>query len=159
VYASQVNLGGDDLGAYALLDLYPQRLSRMTFALHWDDMGPVYGSPYDRLARVPIVKAWVTPAELFSGDVIPMLRRMITPLKDRVRERNVQVLRERAAWKKDKSAQMAEQMRWQAQKSYDKPNAFAKKHLTKAEKSILDGTWREKVAERKPLEASPLGMI
>lgn len=159
VYASQAGLSENDPGAYALLDLYPQRLARMSFQLHWDDMGPVYGSPYDRLQRVPIVKAWVSPTKLFNGDCVPMLRHMIMPLAKRIREANEKVLKEREAWRRNLAGEMAERMVWDAHHSPHSSKKVARKHLTRSEKESLSGAWRERVIHKKPLEASILGMV
>ena len=150
--------GSDADGRFALLDLYPAPLAARTLELRWDDMGPVYGSDYDRLARVPIVKGWFTPKEVFGGYVIPALRRMLTPLVDRVRKANEQHARDRKSERKDLAGQMGEELYWKAQRSSTPGPTIADKHITKEEKARVNGDWEASVPDDEPALPSALGV-
>lgn len=150
--------GSDTDGRFALLDLYPAPLAARSFELHWEDRGPVYGSPYDAMMRVPIVKGWFHPQHVYSGELVRDLRRMRSSLVERVRKHNEKRIREEQARKKDLAGEAGEELYWNAQKSNHTGPIVAKKHLSKQEKAVLSGDWREHVPEEKPMLPSGLGM-
>ena len=76
----------ENRGCFALLQLYHARDATHTYLTPWDGHGPVYGKPYDLLARTPIWVTTFTKQEVFSGDVLGEVKKMLTPLKDRYLE-------------------------------------------------------------------------
>lgn len=55
-------------GKFALLQLYVRVDAERTFyGEPWNDRGPVFGRPYDRLARLPVMLTMIAPAHVLNG--------------------------------------------------------------------------------------------
>jgi hypothetical protein len=75
-------------GYWALIQLYSQRDSRHTMLEPWNERGPIYGKPFDRLSRIPIYVIDVQKDDIY--DLPFLLKRWITPIKDRVTQSEIE---------------------------------------------------------------------
>lgn len=73
----------ENRGCFALLQLYHKRDADNTYLTLWDARGPVFGKPYDPLVRHPVWVTSFTKQQVFSGDVIGEVKKMLAPLKER----------------------------------------------------------------------------
>lgn len=127
-------------GKFALVQLYHWRDAAETFyGDPWGDRGPIFGRPYDRLQRVPIMLTLIDPEDVFSGKVVAMLKRWCTPIRERV----MLAAREKGAEYQSQVNDLAEAggdyLHWTAQKSTDRPPVVPQKDLTEDDKAVLRG--------------------
>ena len=144
--------------AFAILDLYPAHLAKTTFREHWDGKGPVFGSDYDRLARVPIWIAEVSPADVFSGAVIGTVKRFATPFKKRLEQSWRQRQAERKREFKERAGAQGEHFYWAARKSPHSGNVIAKKFVPSHERAICAGDFELSIDREKMPPPNPMGL-
>lgn len=135
--------GPEDLNAgyFSLLQLYHKRDADVTFLVPWEDRGPVYGKEYDRLTRVPIWLANITKEEMFSGDVIDMLKRWMIPMSKRKTDSEIAKGKEVTSAIKDIARDKADYLMWKAREtSGEGAPVIANKFLTRDDVETLNGT-------------------
>lgn len=148
-------------GAFAVLDLYPRALAEQSFEAWWDDSGPVFGSSYDPLQRIPIIKKWYTPIQVFNGDVVGWVKHASRTDKQfarYIRERNERLIKERTDARKDMAGELGEELYWRGQRGTEPVPTIPDKDVTAADKAKLDGSWEGNAAPEKPIEAGGVGM-
>lgn len=147
-------------GTFMLLELVQSRRRNATFRTAWDDRGPIYGSAFDRLMMVPLMVYDIAPEDVFSGAVVSLLRRWMTPIKPRLEQTEKQQRAETRAEIREMAEAAGSEMYWKAQRGLDDgavPIRPANKFLTQKEKDLLTGDW-----ERKPepeTHVSPLAVV
>jgi len=142
---------------FAIIDLYPQRLASQTYRERWGDNGPVFGTDYDRLARVPIWIDEVSPGEVFSGRVIRRVARYKTSLRDRARRAWSKRQAGRRHHLRESAGEQGQYLRWRANKSPHSGTTIADKHITKSEKAIAAGDYELKTGSEKMPPLNPMG--
>lgn len=134
-------------GSFALIQLYHQRDASRTFFTPWNATGPVFGTDYDRLARVPVYLADIEPQDVFSGACIPLIRRWMRPLKERVVEAQVAKGREYESSNQDLAEAQTDYMLWHASKSDMSDRTVTNSDLTAHDKAVLDGATKQDLTE------------
>lgn len=78
---------GLNLGSFALVQLYHRRDRERTCEETWtQEMGPIFGKPFDTERRIPVWKTDVDVASVFSGSFIEDIERWMTDLRRRIYE-------------------------------------------------------------------------
>jgi hypothetical protein len=128
-------------GQFFLLQLYHKRDASLTMHTHWDSAGPVWGSRYDLLGRVPVIIAPIKNEDVFNGRVIGLARDMTRPLKEQILQSYTEAGKDFDRDIDDLAEDMSS--RWMFKKK--DPNRewqpYANKFLTKTEKDILTENW------------------
>lgn len=149
----------DDLnrGAYYLIQLISQRAATIEFNEPWRDRGPVYGDPYDPLARVPFIMAGPFETDGFAdvpgedfwtwGSLVKTVRRMLEPVYERTVETAKEAAKTYDEQVHDLAGEMSEYLRWRANQTdatniRDRP----KDDLTDEDREVLSG---DKLAKAK----------
>lgn len=154
----------DDLnqGKFALVQLYHWKDAQETFyGDPWGDRGPIFGRPFDRLQRVPIMLTILDPKHVMTGALLcacrgcirspdqcfrcghrhegVVFRRWIMSIRDRVmagaRERGAQYQTEID----DLAEETGDYIHWRSQRSTFRPNVVPQKDLTAEDKAVLSG--------------------
>lgn len=125
--------------SFALLELYPARAVDHLLYERWNDKGPVYGSPYDPLAQVPVWLADFDPEEVQSMDFLDKVKRWLTPIKKRVRDSALAKGRELESTMRDTAGEYGEKLYRDAQRSCESGVPTPKKFLTDEDKKVLSG--------------------
>lgn len=71
-------------GFFMVLQLYHRRDAEHTLYQRWDKAGPIYGSDFDPLTWVPIIKFPVSPMDMCQGRVLPRLKEEMRPFRERI---------------------------------------------------------------------------
>jgi len=125
---------------FALIQLYHTRDSERTFfGDFWRGRGPVFGHSYDPLQKVPMLIAHVKPEEVFSGKVIPMVRRWLTPIKERTMASARKKGHEYQSQLNDLAEAGGDRLYWQAQRGTSSSTQIANKFVTEDDKALLRG--------------------
>ena len=126
-------------GSFFLLQLYHARDAALTMYCPWEDAGPVWGSRYDPLRRVPVIIQPMTTEEVCSGEVIRLLRKMMNSniTKDAVDSRAE--AGKQFQQEVDDVAEASGERARHARKKLDHAVPYAKKFLTQEEKDMLSG--------------------
>jgi len=124
---------------FAVLDLYPKRLADVTFKTLWEGRGPVFGSDYDHLQRIPIWIDEVSVEDVFSGKVTQIVKRLCKDIQERLNKTWQEEQESQRRTKKELAGAMGSHMYWNSQKSLNATNIIADKHISKAEKAIAAG--------------------
>lgn len=127
-------------GQFALLQLYHRRDAERTYyGDPWNDRGPVFGRPYDRLMRVPIMLHLIHPQDVFSGKVIFDVKRWMMPIRERVELAAV----ERGKAYQDEldnlAGEIGSEMYWSAHNGGSATINTPYKDLTAEDKAVLGG--------------------
>jgi hypothetical protein len=128
----------DDLnaGTFVLLQLYHARDASNTYLEHWNDKGPVYGKPYDRLSRVPVWVKNYSKEDVFSGKIIADIRTMVeTTVKERYVKSALEKGAEQAAKMKDLAGAAGEYV-WKRSQKRDNAMPNARKFIPKQQMEI-----------------------
>jgi hypothetical protein len=152
--------GPDELncGTFMLLELLPVRKDAHTFRSPWRDRGPVYGSHYDRLTQAPYMVYDVSPEDVFSGRVVALLRRWLTPIRDRTTKRNEAAAKEYRSTIRDMATEIGGDMYRKGQRDWDSGAPIvAKKFATQSDKDKLTGDWPR--PDDKPVPVSPMAVL
>lgn len=144
--------------AFAILDLYPAHLARRTFRELWDGKGPVFGSDYDRLQRVPIWIDEVSTEDVFSGAVVARVRRYATPLKQRLERSWKARQSERKREFRELAGAQGEHLYWSARKSPHSGKVLAQKFIPKRDKAICAGDFELSIDREKMPPVNPMGL-
>lgn len=143
---------------FAILDLYPARLAKGTFRELWDGKGPVFGRPYDHLARVPVWIYEVPPEEVFSGAVLARAKRFLTPLKPRLARSWQQRHRQRKRDFKERAGEQGSYLHWRARRSPHSGPQIAQKFIPRREKAIAAGDFRLRIDRETMPPVNPMGL-
>ena len=147
-------------GEFMLLELVAARKADRTFRSPWADSGPVYGSDYDRLSLVPMMVYDVSPEDVFSGRVVSLLKRWMSPIQERMDESHHA---RQKNWR-EQIHEMAEaagdELYWKAQRGQTEGAPIvAKKHITPEEKARVNGDWQASVAPEPPPPVAPVAVL
>lgn len=135
-------------GQFVVLQLYHQRDAKRTLLHPWNDQGPIFGSRFDPLQRVPIMVKSVTNEDVFSGRVLDLLKEWITPLKQRIDETEAETSRDLDRKYSDMAREHVSHLHHAAMKTgATRPKPVAKKYLTKREKDLLSGNVEKKMPQ------------
>ena len=126
-------------GAFAIVQLFSPRAATRMICEEWNTQGPLYGSRFDKLAFTPVWITNISKQDVFSGKVIALLSRWITPVQERLDEVNVQRGRDYESFIDDVSHEMGTELYKNAQKSSSTCRTVAKKHVTAEEKAKILG--------------------
>ena len=133
-------------GQFVVLQLYHQRDAKRTLLQHWDHRGPVFGSYFDPLQRVPIMVKSVANEDVFSGAVLDHLKEWCQPLKPRLDECEAEANKTLDSKYTDMAHERISHMHHAANKTgATRPRPVARKFLTKADKNILMGNIEKKM--------------
>jgi hypothetical protein len=128
-----------NLGSFALVQLLKKRAADRTICERWNDQGPLFGSTFDSLIWTPVWISNVSKEDVCSGKVIPLLKRWITPIQERLDEVNIQRGRDYESMAESISHELGTEIFKQSQKSIDKPRYVARKHMPDSVKDKLSG--------------------
>jgi hypothetical protein len=117
----------------------------------------VFGTDYDRLARVPIWIDEVSPTEVFSGAVIRRVARYTSSLRDRARRTWSKHQAGRRRHLKESAGEQGQYLRWAAHKSPHAGKTVADKHISKAEKAITAGDYELRTGSEEMPPLNPMG--
>jgi hypothetical protein len=147
-------------GEFVLLDLIKARLIDKTFKEPWADRGPVYGPWFDPLARMPVMIKAYQPEEVFGGAIIADVKRLVTPLKPRLDKTWLAEERKYRDGISDLAGQMGSELYWRAHRNIEGGIAthLPNKCLTKKEKEVLTGEWKQHLPEAKPPPVSAVAL-
>jgi hypothetical protein len=140
--------GPDDLnpGQFVVLQLYHQRDAAQTLLQHWNNRGPVFGTKFDPLQRVPIMVKAVPTQAVFDGSVITLLREWIQPLKPRLDEAEAEATSNLDRQYTDMARERVSRMHHAANRTgATRPKPVARKFLTKRDRDILSGNVPKKM--------------
>lgn len=127
-------------GQFALLQLYHARDAARTFyGDPWGDRGPVFGRPYDRLMRVPIMLHLVHPRDVFSGRIVMDVRHWMKPIKQRVEEAALERGRDYQRKLDDLAGEIGSEMYWNSHNGGSATITAPYKDLTAEDKAVLGG--------------------
>ena len=128
-------------GKFALLQLYTARdASRTFYGDPWSDRGPIYGRPFDRLQRVPIMLTLVEPQDVFSGKIVADLKRWMKPIGQRMLASAREKGAEYQSQLDDLAGEAGEHLYWSSQQTgAARPPVVAQKFLTEHDKAVLAG--------------------
>jgi hypothetical protein len=163
-WVGQDRSGPDDelnKGKFALIQLYAVRDSERTyFGDAWNDRGPIFGKTYDRLFRIPRILELIEPEDVFSGKIVMLLKRWMTPIKNRVTDSRREKGRKYKAQLDDLAGAMGEELYWKGQHATSRPPVVANKFLSDKEKAIINGDVPSKISENTytemPANAQPM---
>ena len=133
---------------FAVVDLVPAPLVKRMIKEPWGNRGPVFGSYFDRLRRVPVWVDNVDTSDVMSGRVAHLVRRWSTPLKKRLEDRHEATKREQADSVSNVAGEMGEEMYWRAQRSSEGGTGthIPNKDLTQADWEKSNWDWKARVA-------------
>jgi hypothetical protein len=130
-------------GTFVLLQLYHKRdVANISTVTPWEEFpckGPIFGRRFDPISRKPVVLAYITPQDVFSGKVIKMVKDWCKPMKQRYAETAQAKGKQLNETLDDQVGEAADYMMWKANQGYDKPNIVARKHISKRDQAILSG--------------------
>lgn len=126
-------------GSFAIIDLYPKRMADVTFKTLWGDRGPIFGSSYDPLQRVPVWIDNVSPEDVHSGKVVAIIKRFCTDIQERLNRTWQEEQESQRRDRREMAGEIGSYMHWDAKKSLHATNVIADKHITKAEKAVAAG--------------------
>ena len=133
-------------GQFVVLQLYHQSDAKKTMLQLWNKAGPVYGSYFDPLQRIPVRTFAVTPEEVFYGTVLDKLKEALQPIKERIDLSELEASKTLDAKYTDMARERVSYMRHAANKTgATRPKPVAKKFLTKREKALLSGDFEKKM--------------
>jgi hypothetical protein len=133
--------GEGDKGKFSLLQLYHNRDSYCTIVQRWDNRGPVYGKPYDLLARTPMWLADFSIQDVVSGKILKHVEAWLKPMSERVRES------EDRAWKdldfrlNDLAEEGGDYVWHQSRQTGHGSDNTARKFVSKEQQAILAGDY------------------
>tara|TARA_B100000959_G_C14657665_1_gene491072 strand:- start:115 stop:660 length:546 start_codon:yes stop_codon:yes gene_type:complete len=145
-------------GSFAILQLLRKRATKRVVMDEWNSRGPIFGSRFDPLSQSPVWIINVSKEDVFSGKVISLLKRWITPIQERLDEVNLQRGRDYESTIQDIAHEMGSELHKKAQASSDSCRYVANKHITKKEKDIIRGKNSESVADVFKTKAAPLAI-
>lgn len=145
-------------GTFAILQLFRKRASKKMICERWKGRGPVYGSSYDLLTHDPVWIINVSKEDVFSGKVVALLKRWVTPIQERLDAVNVQRGRDYESNIQDMAHELGTELYRKAQASSDSCRYVANKHVTQKEKDIVSGKGKESVADVFKTKAVPLAI-
>jgi hypothetical protein len=134
-------------------------LNKGTFILiqlmHWRDaenspmqsrwegrFGPIFGSRYDLLMRVPMMVCKVSPEEVFSGKVLARLKYTMKPIRERLYEENLKKGQEYERTVTEQAEATADHMLWHNSKNWQNSSSIrtlTKEDVTEEDKAVLRG--------------------
>lgn len=127
-------------GKFALLQLYHVRDAERTYyGDPWGDRGPVFGRPYDRLMRVPIMLHLVSAEDVFSGRIVFDVKRWMMPIRQRVEDAARERGREYQRQLDDLAGEIGSEMYWEAHNGGSATLTTPYKDLTDDDKAVLGG--------------------
>lgn len=136
-----VNHATGEEGGFYIVQLVKTRIAEYEYAPRWDGWGPIFGTDFDRMQRVPFAMAGpFHPRETAWGDVLKALKETLTPVAERRYKTNRAkgVAYDDAV--KDLAGQMGQFLYWKSQQTgaaSDKTQA--QKFLTDEERAVLAG--------------------
>jgi hypothetical protein len=128
-------------GSFYLIQLVKRKVAEHEYNEPWDSKGPIYGEPYDRLARIPFMAAGPIDVEdMFSGAVTKALRVMMTPVTERMVKSAQAKTNQIHDEIHDVAGEMGERIYWDAHRTDATSNrALTKEDVTEEDKAILRG--------------------
>ena len=143
-------------GTFALIELYSKRDARHTLLEKWNKRGPIFGRDWDRMTDVPVYVIEVDTKDVFSGKIVKLVKRWLTPIQERFDEINLERGREYESMANDITGAMAERMVWKANRTdATSPEHIPNKHMTKRDKAILTGDYEKENLKEKFLTPAP----
>jgi len=125
-------------GSFFLLQLYHPRDAERTLHFAWDSAGPIWGSRFDPLRRVPFIMRPLTKEEVFSGQVLQIVREMMMPLKERIYSGLEREGRELEEGLNDLCGSAGEKMYWDS-KRLDHAVPLADKFISEEDRALESG--------------------
>lgn len=131
----------DPKAGFFFVQLIPKRLVDYEYNEPWNNQGPVYGSDYDHLERIPYKMAGpFHPRSESWEDVIASLKTMFEPLNDRLYKQNRAKGEAYDDWVKDLAGEMGSYLYWKSKQTGATTRTdIPYKTLTEDEKSVLRG--------------------
>jgi hypothetical protein len=130
-------------GMFAVLDLYPKRLADRTFKTLWGDRGPVFGSYYDPLERIPVWISNIAPEDVFSGAVIGIIKRYCEDIQERLDRTWREEQEQQRKMKKELAGEVGSYMYWQSKRESNATNTLPQKFVTQEEKARAAGDFEK----------------
>ena len=126
-------------GSFFLLQLYHRRDAERTLHFAWESSGPIWGSRYDPLQRVPFVMQPLSNEEVFTGEVLQIVREMMVPLKERLHSAMKEEGKVLDAEMDDLAGEMGEQMYWNSKRHDAELTCLPDKMIAQSDKDIATG--------------------
>ena len=126
---------------FYFVQLIPKRVFEFEFNEPWGDLGPIYGSDYDPLERVPYMMAGpFHPKSEKWEDIIASLKDYFEPLNERLYKENRKKGEAYDDYVKDLAGEMGSYLYWRSkQTDAAQRRDIPYKALTEEEKSVLRG--------------------
>jgi hypothetical protein len=149
----QARLGWDgERQKFALIELRKKReqIERdLSIGTPWkSSQGPIFGSRYDLLSEVPIYIISIDIEDVFSGKILALTKRWMTPFKDRVMDVCLEAGKETEAEMQDLTGEAGEYLDWHAHQSWaTSDNSLHLGDVTEADKKVLSGEGKHDFTE------------
>jgi len=140
-------------GAFFLLQLYHVRDAELTMLFPWDRAGPIWGSSFDPLQRVPIIVCPLETQAVFDGSVLKLVKDMSENITTRMRR----AINEEAQGFQDKIDEMADEwgdyLYYKRHRHDGNWSSDAKKFLTKEDKDMMSGDYDPHIVKQASIDS------
>lgn len=131
----------DPKAGFYFIQLIPKQLVAYEMNQPWEDLGPIFGSDYDPLERVPYMMAGpFHPRKEKWAEVLQALKKMLEPFNDRIYKENRKLGEAYDDAVRDLAGEMGSYIYWQSkQTNAAQRRDIPYKSLTEEEKAVLRG--------------------
>lgn len=134
-------------GCFSLLELYPVSQSEAVLYEPWGRRGPVFGAPFDPDKYQAVWLANFKPWEVQRGSFIPIIKRWMTSMRDRMVRSAERTAQEFENNIHECAGEQGERLYRDGQKSTESPVMVPYKFLTQQEKDSLTGDFHDDVKQ------------